>query len=304
MAPPKGVDIYRGTTGVELPPEVSREIWVNAQHSSIIMQLCRRIEVPGAGLVIPIITGDPTAEWVSETEEKPVKRHEFGSKPLKPYTAAVIEPFSKQFTRDLAALYNECKTRLPNALAKHFDQSVFGYVDGPGTGFDQLDEAPEISIAGDGPDVYDAFVAALSSVVEAEDGADVTGWALSGQAEVITLGAKDNNGRPLFISSVTTEGSVGNVLARPAFKNSHVVDSDTGTVGWAGDWSSAVWGVVEPISISISDQATLTDGTKQLNLWQRNMVAIKAEFEVGFVARNVDRFCRLTGNGHGAATTT
>ena len=53
--------------------------------------------------------------------------------------------------------------------------------------------------------------------------------------------------------------------------------------------------MVEDIQLSIADQATITDtdGT-QLNLWQRNMFAVRAEFEVGFRVRDLARFAKLT----------
>jgi len=45
----------------------------------------------------------------------------------------------------------------------------------------------------------------------------------------------------------------------------------------------------------VSDQATLTDADDEtLNLWQRNMFAVRAEFEVGFAVRDVNRFVRIT----------
>lgn len=65
-------------------------------------------------------------------------------------------------------------------------------------------------------------------------------------------------------------------------------------LGFAGDWTSAHVGVVEDIQIDISDQATLTDGGTTINLWQRNMFAVRAEFEVGFRVRNIAHFAKLT----------
>ena len=65
-------------------------------------------------------------------------------------------------------------------------------------------------------------------------------------------------------------------------------------MGIAGDWGSTAWGFVEGISISISDQATLNDGGTPLNLWQRNMFAVRAEVEVGFAVRDANRFVKLT----------
>ena len=66
------IDMNRTTT-IKLPGAVSAEIWQKAQEGSAVMSLARRITLPGLGVTIPIITGDPEAGWVGETEKKPVK---------------------------------------------------------------------------------------------------------------------------------------------------------------------------------------------------------------------------------------
>ena len=58
--------------------------------------------------------------------------------------------------------------------------------------------------------------------------------------------------------------------------------SDAAVVGFAGDWSQAVYGTVEGVQIAIADQATLQDGETTINLFQQNMFAVRAEIEVGF----------------------
>jgi HK97 family phage major capsid protein len=292
-----GVDVNRTSTNVLLPPEVSREIWKNTQYASVIQSLVPRIELPAGGLNIPIITGDPEADWVAETDEKPVSRPTFGTKNLKAYTLAVIVPFSNQFKRDLNTLYNALVERLPLVLAKKFDRTCLGFESSPGSGFDTLAGAPTSSLASD---VYDGFVAALGKVAEVE-GSDVERWVLTAQAEIAALQARDLNDRPLFIDSVTAQGHVERqVLARPVTKHPHaykagVEDTTASTIGFGGEWSSAMWGYVEGLRIDVSDQATLNDGEDVLNLWQRNMFAVRVEFEIGFAVRDVNRFVRLTG---------
>lgn len=287
------VDVYRGTTNVLLPPQVSQQIWSNMQHASLIQSAVPRIQLPAGGLDIPIITGDPTPEWVSETDEKPVSRPTLGQKHLKAYTMAVIVPFSNQFRRDLPTLYTALVERIPNVLAKKFDRTCLGFEASPGTGFDTLEDAPDVSIASN---VYDGFVNALGSVAEI-DGADVESWALTAQAEIAALGSKDSQGRPIFIDSVTSQGSVSReILARQVLKHAHAYKAGTpSTVGFGGQWSSAMWGYVEDLRVDVSDQATLKDGDTSLNLWQRNMFAVRVEMEVGFAVRDVNRFVRLTG---------
>jgi len=282
---------------ITLPKSVSSEIWQKTQQASIVMQLAQRITLPGNGLEIPVITGDPDAGWVAETDEKPVGNHTLTTKTMTPYTMAIIEPFSNQFRNDHAALYDALVGRLPNILGRTYDRTVFGFVDAPGTNFDTMKDVTAIDISAS---TYDKFVTAIETVADAD--AELSAWALTSKARTILLKTKDSNARPLFISNAALDTAPNSVLAIPAYFNKNayraaVSGTSPETVGFAGDWSGARYGVVEDISISISDQATLTvsDGgeTKTLNLWQRNMFAVRAEFRAGFVMRDAAEFVRL-----------
>ena len=285
------IDVNRGTTGVlELPKTLSQTIWQESESLSVVQSLSPRMELPGGGIDIPIITGDPEAEWVAETEEKKVSRPSFANKNLKGYTLAVIVPFSNQFRRDLPALYSAIEQKLPQALAKKFDRTALGFATSPGTGFDTLAAAPEVALTGS----YADYLNALGVVGGASDDADITAWALSKSAEIDALGIADTAGRPLLVQDIQNQGAIGSILARPVFKSNYAADATTNVVGIAGDWNSTAWGFVEDISISISDQATLNDGGTPLNLWQRNMFAVRAEVEVGFAVRDANRFVKLT----------
>jgi hypothetical protein len=107
------IDINRTTLSAALPAEVSREIWSDVQSESIVQRLCRRAKMPGAASS---------------------SRSSFRLKDVAPVADSIIEPFSKQFLRDLPALYNECRTRLPGALAKKFDRTALGFDEPPATG--------------------------------------------------------------------------------------------------------------------------------------------------------------------------
>ena len=293
-----GIDINRTTSGVNLPAQVSDEIWGETVEQSAVMRLARRITLPGSGVSVPIITGDATADWVDETDEKPVSRATLDNKTITPYKLAVIEPFSNEFRRDLPALYRELARRLPFALAKKFDATVFGLSAGaPGSNFDTLGGATAVGISGD---TYQGLVAADQAV--ATGGGVLNGWAVSPQGRGLLLGAVDGFGRPLFTASPNTGGTVSQLLGQPVYftKAVYAADADgagAGTdaqLGYAGDWSSALYGTVEGVQVSVSDQATINDGGTQLNLWQRNMFAIRAEIEVGFRVRDLDHFVKLT----------
>ena len=283
------VDFNRGTSGITLPPDVSTQVWQSAQEQSAVMRLATRMPLPGRGVAIPVITADPEPEWAGETEPKKVATGTVDTKLLRGYTLAVIVPFSNQFRRDLGQLYGAIVDRLPGALARKFDRTVF-FGTAPGSDFDTLQGAPSVSVdnVSGTQTAYDGFLAALASVAAADAN-------LSPQGEVIALSAKDDNGRPLFIDNVQTQGAIGSVLSRPAYRSRAAYDADSGVVGFGGDWSYAVWGQVEDIQISVSEEATLTvDEGNTINLWQQNMFAVRAEFEVGFRVRDVDAFAKLT----------
>ena len=306
-----GIDINRGTSGVNLPVEVSSEIWADAQEASAVMSMARQISLPGSGASIPIITGDAEADWVGETDEKNVSRATLSNKTITPYKLAVIEPFSNEFRRDLPALYEELRRRLPGAIAKRFDSTVFGST-APGSNFDTLGAASAVGLTPHATAVklgtYSGLVAAYQSV--ATGGGSLDGWALSSQAKGLLLGQIDSTGRPLLLDSIQGGSAVPQLLGEPVNYSKGVYTAGTpNTIGFAGDWSSAVYGTVEGIKIDLSNQATLADGVttltasdasttvdipNYLNLWQRNMFAVLVEVEIGFRARDIAHFVKLT----------
>jgi HK97 family phage major capsid protein len=288
------VDIRRGTTGVSLPPSISSEIWSNVLEASAVMQAANTIALPGPGLTIPMITGEPTANWVLETEEKPVSRGTVSSKSMTPYTIAVIVPFSNQFKRDASGLYGALVQRLPAALARKFDRTVFGVDAVPGSGFDTLAAAPALTV--DSTGTFGDVLAVLGAVATA--GFDVTDWIVNQELYSLLLTAVDPQGRQFFTANQAPSGVLAssilgaNVLkTKTPFKSSTTLADDTGI---AGDWKGAAFvGTVEGVTVSITDTATINDGGTQLNLWQRNMFAVRAEIELGFIYRDINAFVRV-----------
>ena len=271
-------------TDITLPAELSAEIIQKTQEESAIMRLARQITLPGRGVEIPVITSDPEAAWVSETGVKPVSNPGLSKKVMSAYKLAVIVPFSNEFRRDAAALYDQLVRRLPLALAKKFDQTVIGAVGAPGANFTTFANCQVQDL---GADAYAALVAADADI--AENGGILNGFALSPQAKSVLLGAADDNGRPLFINSVA-EGAIPMILGAPTVlsKGVYAAGDEVNAVGIAGDWTQALYGTVEGVRVDYSADATLVSGESgaetTINLFQQNMFAVRAEIEVGFVA--------------------
>lgn len=288
---PDPLNIYRGTPG-PLPAAVASEILEKARVASAIMTLGRQIRLPGQGAIIPVITSDPQAAWVNETDEKPVSNAGLSKKNMQAYKLAVIEIFSNEFKRDREALYTALIDRLPSALAAKFDATAIGAADAPGENFDSFASATAQNIVQSGGNTtYGGFVAAYSDI--GAHGGAVNGFALAPAGMGIVLSAVDNSGRPIFQPNAN-DGPAGRILgqrvveARGLYKAGAAgVGTAAGTpavVGVAADWNRVLWGTVEGVKVKLAEQATVTVGTTTINLWQRNMFAVMAEIEVGLRA--------------------
>lgn len=292
-----GIDLNRTSPGAAdlLPSEISSEIWANAVNESIIMQASRAVNLPGGGVTVPMITGDATADWVDETDEKPVSDGAIGSKSMTPYKLAVIETFSNEFRRDLPGLYAELARRLPSALGRKFDDTIVNGT-APGSNFDVLSDAATQDI---GADTAIEDLAGVLQTVALADG-DLSHWLIAPQLEGLVRLAKDpGTGSYAFLADARTDnGTIGSLFGRPVLKSNAVAGD--GSLGIAGDFArSALYGTVEGIQVAVSDTATVTKNGAQLNLWQRNMFAIRAEVEVGFIVRDKAHFVKLEAAGTG-----
>lgn len=266
-------------TNISIPVSVSRDIIAKAQEASAVMKLARRITLPGNGVEIPVITSDPEAAWTGETSKKPVSNPGLSQKIMRGYTLAVIVPFSNQFRRDMAGLYDEIVRRIPAALGQKFDATVF-HGAAPGSDFDTFASVTAQSLASD---AYDGLVAADTDI--ALHGGITNGYVLSAQGRGVLLGAKDGNDRPLFINNAS-EGAIPMILgARTEQSKAAFKSGSPSVIGYAGDWSQAMYGIVEDVKINYSEDATLDLGDGNvIYLFQQNMFAVRAEIEIGFRA--------------------
>lgn len=281
------ININRGTTNVALPQEVSSEIWEKTLDQSAFMTLAQNSSIPGPGVTIQTITGEPEANWVDETAVKPVATHTFGKKVVKPHKLAVIEPFSMEFRRDAATLYAECVNRLPKALGKKFDQTILGTA-APGDGFDVLGNCTKVSLKSD---QYKALVTAEDTIATADGVMD--GIALAPKGKTTLLGVTDTTGHPLF-NDLSSDGIPRILGANVSINKGVYVAGKPAIIGVAGDFSDARFYSVDGIQMSVSEEATLTTSGGTVNLWQQNMFAVRFEVEVSFAVKNTAEYVLLT----------
>ena len=262
------------------------------------MQKGRQVSVPGSGLTIPVVTGEPTPGWTAETARKTVSTHTLTRKNLIPKTLAVIEPFSNQFRRDLPGLYAELVRRLPLAIAKKFDSDVIfsdrTNVDSLWSNGAAVGANANRSVL-DATNTYQDVLDGVGNVVAA--GYDPTDMVFSPTGELILAGALTSG--PLTFGQGRTGGLVSGALTSRNVALSGLDTDGSGggvttfsTLGIVGDFNQLLWGYVENIDIAISDQSVLyvDGGVNDIHLFQQNMFAVRVEVEIGAVVGDVKAF--------------
>ena len=279
-----------------LNPEQAEDYFAEAEKVSVVQRLARKIPMGTTGVKIPHWTGDVSASWLGEGDMKPITKGDLTSQTITPNKIATIFVASAETVRANPANYlNTMRTKVATAIAVTFDNAVIHGTDTPfGAYIDQASVTSDIST-----NAYTAIgVDALTAIVANQS--KWTGTLLDDSAEPLLNGAVDNNGRPLFVES-TYEGLVtpyreGRILGRSTYLSDHVATGDI--VGYAGDFSTVLWGQVGGLSFDVTDQATLNLGTfaspNLVSLWQHNLVAVRVEAEFGALVSDADAFVKLT----------
>lgn len=276
-----------------LTPEDSAPIFEDARRQSVVQQLVPQVPLAYNGRRIPVVTDEPSAEWVGEGQQKPTTSAGMDMKYMEPHKLASIAVVSQEVVRANPANYMQIiRDGLANAFAKAFDAAALHSTNSPfATSVGQTTKTQNL---GDDTMMGDLNGALRQLVV---DDHKLTGWAFDSVAEPLLNAASDSMGRPLLIDPSYSDANVtvsnARLLGRPAFVGKGVAGPGD-VVGFAGDWNKARWGVVGGISYDISKETAVTIGGELRSLWEYNLVAIRAEMEAGFVVGDTDAFVKLT----------
>jgi HK97 family phage major capsid protein len=294
------------------PAVVAKPIFEAAARMSVVQQVVRQHPVlPDRTTSIPVVTGRPIANWVSEGGIKPATEGSMELVNLIPKKLACTVAVSAEVLRsDPGGYVTTLESQLAEAFAIAFDLAALHGLDGAGTAagpfatyIDQTTRAHELggtSQANGG--VYGDIVQAIQELVASTDTSGrhhvVNGFLLDNQMEPRLLASVDTTGRPLWVDLPADQFSnglsrTGSLLGRRSFMSDGVADPNAKILGYAGDWSKAVWGVVGGISFRTSTEATMTINSSLQSLWERNLVGIIAEAEYAFVVADTGAFLQL-----------
>jgi HK97 family phage major capsid protein len=296
------VPTIRSGIGTDVMPRtIAASIFEKTERASVVQQIAQEQPLTGTGVAIPVITGRPSAGWVSEAGRKPVSDMTLGTKLLDPKKLAVIVPFSKEYLRDTPANFNVLnmlRPKIAEAFAMSFDAAA---IKGTSTPFStyiyQTTNAVEVGTnAAAAGGLYSDLVAGFGTIADEGKQYRADTIVFDETFETKVLSAVDTAGRPLFVQDVINDGGpVGRIAGRPVYYSSQATTGATQqNRGFAVDSSQLAYGVAEDIVFDISREASivLADGTTMLHLWQNNLVALLAETELAFVANDVQAAVR------------
>lgn len=279
-----------------LKPAEAQSYFTAASRQSVAQSLTRQVPLGINGQEIPVVTSKPTASWVAEGGQKPTTNGSLGLKSITPKKIAAITVVSAEVVRANPGNYvGLFRDQIAEAFAIAFDQAALHGINSPfgaGNNIAATTKAVELgTTTGAEGGVYGDLNGALSLLVN--DSKKLTGWAFDPVAEPILNGAVDLNGRPLFVDATyeDTALSGGRLLRRQALYGEGV--KNAATIGFAGDWTQAVWGAVGGISYDVSTEATVTINGELTSLWEHNLVAIRAEAEYGWLVNDAEAFVEI-----------
>lgn len=282
-----------------LTPQRAQAYFEETRRRSVVQQLVRQVPLGIGGQEIPVTTSKPSAAWVAEGAKKPTTEGGKELKTISPKKIAAISVVSAEVVRANPANYIEdLREDIAEAFAIAFDAAALHGTSTPFGATNHISNTSKSVALGTAATtaggVFADVNAGLSLLVN--DGKRMTGSAWDSVAEPIFNAAVDSNGRPLFIDSPTTDNSAtvrdGRLLGRASFIGDGVGAGDI--VGFAGDWSKAVWGAVGGISYKVSTEASVTLDGALVSLFENNLVAVLAEAEFGWLVHDTGAFVKYT----------
>ena len=294
---PANVLLQNALTG-SIPKEQGTLVLKKLIKKSAVTQLAKYEKMTKPEKEFTYLASGPGAYWVGEGERIQTDKATWLNAKMITKKLGVIIPVTKEFLKyTVSDFFTMIRPAVSEAFAIKFDQAaLFGIASPFGTGVSVYERATAASntlaIESLG-NLYDELNGLLALVEENDK--DVNGFTTTKRFRQRLRGAKDQNGLPIFNDA--TAGATSQALGMPI----GYVDSKSWNYAkallMAADWDMARYGILQEMEYTISKDATLTtvqdaDG-HMINLFERDMVALRETQQVGFMTLNDESFAIL-----------
>lgn len=288
------------------PKTVVQNIWDTAKKGSIIQTLAGAVPLSLNGDAIPIPVGQATAGVVAEGETKPVTTMATKVKTVTPIKVATMILYSMETAQaDPLGEYSRIQGFLAEAIARSVDMAVIHGVDAnTGTKITSKEalrdttKAIEIDLTQEkagyiGKQLTAGYDAVVLDVVD-EHEFDFNHFLFAPKFRSSLVNALDGQGRPLYQASTNLADQFTTVLGLPAAWHRSVSGYEkakTGVeklLGFGGDFK-------DNIRLGYVNQITYRRASERaggIDLFDRNLGAILAEAQFGWVVRDTKAFVK------------
>lgn len=239
---------------------------------------------------MPVIATLPTAGFVTEltdaTGVKPTSAQTWGSKELIVEEIAVIIPIHEDVFDDTEFdVWDEVRPEATEAIGAALDAAVFFGVNKPATWpaalVPQAITASNVYVEGTSAVDLAEDINQTWALVEA-DGYDVNVQYARRTLRSRLRGLRDENDAPIFVSSLRSDGQANSVYGEDIYWVSNGAWQPEDATMLVGDRTKAILGIRQDVTFKILDQATLGTGENQINLAERDMIALRCKMRVAF----------------------
>lgn len=276
-----------------IPEDRANEIIQGAIEQSAVLSMGRRLaNMTAAQSKLPVLDSLPIAYFVNgDTGAKKTTKQAWDKKVIYAEEIAVIVPIPEAVLDDSEYdIWGEVKPRIQEAFGKVIDAAILFGTDKPANWRAGL--VPSAKTAG----ASVALTADLFNDLLGENGViskvEQSGYFVSGHAADISMraklrGLKDNNNRPLFLSSMQSAGNYSLDGSSITFPRNGAFDK-TQALLISGDFSQLVYSIRQDITFKLFTEGVVqnTDGTIAYNLMQNDMVALRAVMRMGWEIPN------------------
>lgn len=276
-----------------IPEDRANEIIQGAIEQSAVLSMGRRLaNMTAAQSKLPVLDSLPIAYFVNgDTGAKKTTKQAWDKKVIYAEEIAVIVPIPEAVLDDSEYdIWGEVRPRIQEAFGKVIDAAILFGTDKPSNWRAGL--VPSATSAG----ASVALTADLFNDLLGENGViskvEQSGYFVSGHiADISTRaklrGLKDNNNRPLFLSSMQSAGNYSLDGSSITFPRNGAFDK-TQALLISGDFSQLVYSIRQDITFKLFTEGVVqnTDGSIAYNLMQNDMVALRAVMRMGWEIPN------------------
>lgn len=291
---PANILLQDAKTG-EIPKEEGTLVLKEFMTQSAVTRLAKYEPMTKPKKKFTYLATGPGAYWVGESEKIQTSKATWLTAEMVTKKLGVIIPVSKEFLRyTVQDFFTQIRPAISEAFAIKFDQAALFGVDSPfGTGvsvYERATTANNVLAIESLGNLYDELNGLLALVEDNDK--DVNGFTTTKRFRQRLRGAKDQNGLPIFNDA--TAGATSQALGLPiGYVDSKSWDY-TKALLMAADWDMARYGILQGMEYKVSEEATLTtiqdENGDSINLFERDMFALRVTQQVGFMTLNDKSF--------------